>query len=70
MGQINFVIRPLWDTHEKCDEGWGILLIDTRNDFNEDNRRMLNIARHKWPSGSRFIFNIYRNHSVWVVRRE
>ena len=34
-------IRSLWDTHEKDDEGWGILLIDARNIMNEDNRKMM-----------------------------
>ena len=28
------------------------------------------VIRHKWPSGARFVFNIYRHQSVLVVRGE
>ena len=31
---------------------------------------MIWVVRHKWPSGARFIFNIYRHPSVLVVRGE
>ena len=64
-------IRSLSDAHEKYDEGWGILRIDARNAFNEGNTRILSwVARHKWPSGSLFGFNIRRYHAVLVMRGE
>ena len=29
---------------------------------------MLCVARHEWPSSSRFLFNMHRHHSVLVLR--
>ena len=65
-------MRSLWDEHDKEeDDTWGVLLIDARNAFNEGNRKMMMwVARHEWPSGSRFLFNIYKHHSVLVMRGE
>ena len=63
-------MRSLWDEHKKDkDDTWGVLLIDVRNTFKEENRKMMMwLARHELPSGSRFMFNIYRHHSVLVMR--
>ena len=47
----------------------GFLLIDARNIFNEGNRKqMLYTARFLWPSGARFLFNMYGHHAVLVMR--
>ena len=54
-----------------AEEDMGFTLIDARNAFNEINRTaMLWTARHIWPSGSLFAFNIYRHHSTLTVRGE
>ena len=64
-------VRSLWDQNFDEEEDWGILLIDARNAFNEGNRKMmLCVARHEWPSGARFLFNLYRHHSVLIMRGE
>ena len=64
-------MRSMWDEHESDEEDWGVLLIDAKNDFNEGNRKMIFcVVRHKWPSGARFTFNLYRHQSVLVVRGE
>ena len=57
-------IRSLWDAQEKDDTGWDILFIDARNVFNENNIKMM-----LWIA-TRFPFDIYKRHSVLVVRRE
>ena len=58
----------LWDEHNK-EEGWGFLLIDARNAFNEENRTaMLWAVQHEWPSGAKFTFNYYRHWATLVVR--
>ena len=50
-------MRILWEEHKK-EEDWGLLLIDVRSAFNEENRTaMLWVVRHKWPSGAQFTFN-------------
>ena len=47
----------------------GFLLIDARNAFNEGNRKqMVYTARFLWPSGARFLFNMYGHHAVLVMR--
>ena len=57
--------------HADDEEPWGVLLIDTRNAFNEGNRKQIVwAARHIWPSGTRFIFNMYRHHAVLVMRSD
>ena len=62
-------IRGLWENHADDEEPWGVLLIDARNAFNEGNRKqMVCTARHLWPSGARFLFNMYRRHAVLVMR--
>ena len=41
----------LFEEHRK-EEDWGFLLIDARNEFNEENQTaMLWDVRHEWPSG-------------------
>ena len=45
--------------------------IDACNGFNELNcKAMLWTVRHLWPSGSRFVFNCYRHHSLLILRRK
>eukprot|EP00957_Ditylum_brightwellii_P097417 7419688-Ditylum_brightwellii.AAC.1 len=57
----------MWDDHTK-EDGWGILLVDARNAFNEVNRRaMLWNVRHSWASGARFAFNTYRHWRKLVL---
>ena len=55
----------------KCldnEDPWGVLLIDARNAFNEGNRKlMVWLARHEWPTGARFSFNMYRHHTIIVL---
>jgi hypothetical protein len=47
----------------------GILIIDARNAFNEQNRTvMLWVVRHEWPSGARFTFNCYHHWCTLVIR--
>ena len=49
--------------------GLGILLIEVRNPFNEENwTAMLWAVRHEWPSGAQFTFNCYRHWATLVVR--
>eukprot|EP00957_Ditylum_brightwellii_P206017 15346440-Ditylum_brightwellii.AAC.1 len=58
----------LWEDFGE-EEGWGILLVDARNTFNEINcKTMLWHVRHYWPSGCRYAFNIYRHWKVSVLR--
>ncbi len=53
----------------KPDTGFGSLLIDARNAFNEINRYlMLWTTFHRWNRGSRFAFNRYRHHNIVYVR--
>ena len=50
-------MRVLWEEHSK-EEYWGFLLIDARNEFNEESHTaMLWDFRHEWPSGAQFTFN-------------
>ena len=64
-------VRSLWDAHKYEEDDWGVLLIDTRNPFNEGNHEMMvRIARCECPYGSRFLFNIHSHHSVLVARGE
>ena len=52
-----------------ANSGFGSLLIDAKNAFNEMNRYlMLWQVRHRWGRGSRFAFNRYRHHSIIYVR--
>ncbi len=52
-----------------ANSGFGSLLIDAENAFNEMNRYlMLWQVRHRWGRGSRFAFNRYRHHSIIYVR--
>ena len=58
----------LWEEHSK-EGGWGFLLIDARNAFNEENRTsMLWAVRHKWTSGAQFTFYCYLHWATLVVR--
>ena len=44
-------------------------MIDARNAFNEGNWKMMVwVARHLWPSGVCFLFNMYRHHAVLILR--
>ena len=65
-------MRLLWDEHDKeKDDTWGVLLIDTKNVFNEGNRKMMMlVAKYEWPFGSHFLLNNYRNHSGLAMRGE
>ena len=61
-------IRALWDK-KSTTEGWGFLLIDANNAFNEIYRfRMLWTVRHLWPSRARVVFNCYCHWSLLVLR--
>ena len=61
--------RSMWDAHVDDDQPWGILMIDARNAFNEGNWKMMVwVARHLWPSGVCFLFNMYRHHAVLILR--
>ena len=31
---------------------------------------MLHVARHEWPSGAMFLFDLHRNHSIMTMRGE
>ena len=62
------VMRVLWEEHNQ-EEEWGFLLIDARNELNEENRTaMLWAVRHVWPSGAQFTFNCYRRWATLVAR--
>ena len=53
-------MRFLWAQNSQ-EEDWGILLIDARNNFNEENRtEMFWAVRNEWNSGTQFNFNCYR----------
>eukprot|EP00957_Ditylum_brightwellii_P091720 6983774-Ditylum_brightwellii.AAC.1 len=57
-----------WDDYGE-EDGWGILLVDARNVFNELNRMtMLWHVKHVWPSSCRYAFNTYRHWKILVVR--
>ena len=61
--------RSMWDAHVDDDQPWGILMIDARNAFNEGNRKIIVwVARHLWQSGVRFLFNMYKHHTVLILR--
>ena len=50
-------MRLLWEQNPQG-EDWGFLLIDARNEFNEENQTAILLAvRHEWPSGAHFTFN-------------
>lgn len=54
---------------EETEGEHGFLLIDARNAFNSINRiTMLYVIHHLWPSGARFMFNLYKHWSVLVMR--
>jgi hypothetical protein len=61
-------MQNLLELHQR-DEDWGFLLIDAKNEFNEQHRTaMLWAVRHEWPSGARFAFNCHRDCSTLVLR--
>ena len=31
---------------------------------------MVWVARHEWPTGARFLFNMYRHHAILILRGE
>eukprot|EP00957_Ditylum_brightwellii_P039771 3011063-Ditylum_brightwellii.AAC.1 len=48
----------------------GTTLVDARNGFNELSRMaMLWSVCHRWPSGTRFLFNCYRHWALLVIKR-
>ena len=54
-------MQHLWGLHQH-DGDWGVLLIDAKNAFNEQNRMaMLWAVQHEWLSGARFVFIRYRH---------
>ena len=62
-------IRGLWENHTVMKNLGRVLLIHARNAFNEGNmKQMVWATRHIWPTGARFLFNIYRHHAVLVMR--
>ena len=61
-------MRILWQQHAQ-EEDWGFLLIDARNEFNEDNRTdILWEIRHEYPSGVWFSINCYRHWATLLIR--
>jgi hypothetical protein len=59
--------QAMWESHH-IDENWGFLLIDARNAFNEQDRKIIlwNVW-HGWPSGARFMFNSYKHWSTLMI---
>ena len=61
-------MRLLWAKNYHEDD-WGFLIIDARNEFNEENHTAIFWdARHEWPSSAQFTFNCYRHWALLVVR--
>ena len=54
-------MRNTRDINLNEEDSWGVLLIENR-------KMMLRAAKHKWPSGSHFLFNMCWHHSVLVLR--
>ena len=51
------------------EEGWGFLLVDTHNTFNEENwTEMLWAVQFYWTSGAQFTFNCYCHWATLVVK--
>eukprot|EP00957_Ditylum_brightwellii_P120365 9184134-Ditylum_brightwellii.AAC.2 len=58
----------LWEEFGE-EEGWGILLVDAWNAFNELNHKaMLWHVHHYWPSGCQYAFNIYWHWKISVFQ--
>ena len=61
-------VQYIWDA-SSTKENWSLLLIDTKNSFNEINQIiMLWTVHHLWPSGDCFVFNFYHHHSLLVLQ--
>ena len=61
-------IRMMWQHHSQ-EEDWGLLLIDARNVFNEENRTaVIWDVSHDWPSCMQFTFKCYSHWATLVVR--
>ena len=59
-------VCDLFDEHQE--EGWGVLLIDASNAFNNINRQAVLWNFHVlWPSCSLFLFNTYRGWAPLIV---
>ena len=66
-GGIHSAVDLLKEHYEE--EEWGFLLVDASNAFNSVNReKMLWTARFEWPTGARFLFNMYKHWSTLVIR--
>ena len=58
----------LWADHQE-DVGYGVLLLDTWNAFNDINQTaMLWNVQHTWSAGTGFGFNTYQHWKVLVLR--
>jgi hypothetical protein len=63
-----YAAQVMWESHH-MEENCGSLLIDARNAFNEQDRMvMLWNVQYRWPSGARFMFNLYKHWSTLVIR--
>ena len=61
-------VQYIWDA-KLSTEDWGVLLVDSKNGFNEINQiGVLSVIRHLWPSRARFFFNCYCHWSLIILR--
>ena len=49
-------------------EHFSTILVDSNNSFNQNNRKdVLHTLRHRWPSASRLVYNLWKGHSLLFV---